>query len=157
MYLRRLNGPNLNVEELTNSVNTLLQSRVQPNIPVLQSISPTMLLAELLQLLLLLLAIAKQNMATQQLSMLYHTYRVPLAAFLQELVIYSILMEEWTRESIARMEKCMLANSPYNDPAVATRIMIYQHDSDGCLAAWGLCGCMLTRFSPVWLLPFTVL
>ena len=28
---------------------------------------------------------------------------------------------------------------------------------DGWLVAWGLCGCMLIRFSPVWLLPFTLL
>ena len=28
---------------------------------------------------------------------------------------------------------------------------------DGCLVAWGLCGCMLSRFSTVWLLPFTLL
>ena len=28
---------------------------------------------------------------------------------------------------------------------------------DGWLVAWGLCGCMLIRFSAVWLLPFTLL
>ena len=28
---------------------------------------------------------------------------------------------------------------------------------DGSLVAWGLCGCMLIRFSAVWLLPFTLL
>ena len=27
----------------------------------------------------------------------------------------------------------------------------------GWLVAWGLCGCMLSRFSTVWLLPFTLL
>ena len=27
---------------------------------------------------------------------------------------------------------------------------------DGWLVAWGLCGCMLIRFSAVWLLPFTL-
>ena len=30
-------------------------------------------------------------------------------------------------------------------------------DCDGWLVAWGLCGCMLIRFSVVWLLPFTLL
>ena len=28
---------------------------------------------------------------------------------------------------------------------------------DGWLVAWGLCGCVLIGFSPVWLLPFTLL
>ena len=32
------------------------------------------------------------------------------------------------------------------------------HDNrDGWLVAWGLCGCMLSRFSTVWLLPFPLL
>ena len=30
-------------------------------------------------------------------------------------------------------------------------------NSDGRLVAWGLCECMLIRFSTVWLLPFTLL
>ena len=30
-------------------------------------------------------------------------------------------------------------------------------DIDGWLVAWGLCRCMLIRFSTVWLLPFTLL
>ena len=28
---------------------------------------------------------------------------------------------------------------------------------DGWLVVWGLCGCVLSRFSTVWLLPFTLL
>ena len=35
-------------------------------------------------------------------------------------------------------------------------LCVYEN-RDGWLIAWGLCGCMLIRFSTVWLLPFNLL
>ena len=43
-------------------------------------------------------------------------------------------------------------------PSCASLRGLYVCDNcDGWLAAWGLCGCMLSRFSTAWLLPFTLL